>query len=82
MDKKTNLELMMWEKNNKQLLKDMDEWRERYNHRTPCKEYKKHGFCKHLVKARTRKFRKKIKEQVESLLKVNYSHLSKGASVV
>ena len=71
--KKPNLELMEmeWEEKSKELFRDMDEWRENYNHRTPCDEYKKTNFCPHLIKARTQKFRNSIKELIGILLQAN-----------
>lgn len=53
-----------WEKSNKRLLRDMDEWERGYKHRKPCKEFLERGFCEHLVKARTQKFRDRILGQL------------------
>ncbi len=60
-----------WKGKSQKLFKDMAEWREVYNHKNPCKEYKKTGFCPHLIKARTQKFRYRIRELIGILISAN-----------
>ena len=58
-----------WEKRNVELLSDMKEWRENYKHGNPCKDFLQYGFCKHLIKTRTQKFRNRILGQLNSMIK-------------
>jgi hypothetical protein len=46
---------------NANLLKNIGAWESTYKHRRPCEEYKKTGFCLHLLNAQNRKFGKESK---------------------
>lgn len=59
-----------YRKESEELFKNMAEWRNNYNHKSPCQEYLETGFCKHVVKARTRKFEKRIMENLMTRLKL------------
>lgn len=64
-------ELDLWEESSDELSKKMDEWRESYYCRNNCEEWQKWKFCKHLIKARSKKFRCEIDDQIISLIKIN-----------
>lgn len=65
-----------WEKNNEILLKKMDEWRDTYTCEHSCEEWQKWKFCEHLVKDRTKKFKKEIGFMMSSLAEINIKALS------
>lgn len=52
---------------------EMDSWRNSWEHKNPCKEWEEHkrihghGFCKHLVEARHKKFGKRIELILDEL---------------
>ena len=61
-----------WEKANKELTKDMSDWRDQYKCRGNCLEWRKWKYCKHLVKARVKYFRVRIEESINNLYFMNY----------
>jgi len=66
-----NQNLENWEKRNDELLKKMDEWRDSYTCSNNCSEWQKWKFCKHLVKARVKKFGIDIRKMMEGLVQIN-----------
>ncbi len=56
--------IINWEERNKQLSREMATWREDYLCKNNCYDWKRYKFCKHLVDARERKFKKEINQQI------------------
>jgi hypothetical protein len=48
------------------LWKETEEWKNKWQHRKPCRDWKEHekthgsGFCKHYVEARYKKYKERI----------------------
>lgn len=57
----------IWDGESEQLFNQMDKWRENYVCQANCDEWQDWKFCKHLVKARTKKFSKEINLQLKKL---------------
>lgn len=47
---------------NADLLKRIESWETTYKHKKPCEEYKRTGFCLHLLNAQNKKFGKESKQ--------------------
>ena len=60
-----------WEEENKDLLKNMSEWRKSYICKNNCWEWKKWKFCEHLRKERARVFSTEINNQIKVLMLSN-----------
>ena len=57
-----------WQEIDEKLLSDMSEWRKRYAHKKPCRDFQRYKHCRHLVAARYKKFRNRILGQIEMTL--------------
>lgn len=60
--------IRMWENRNDKLAREMDIWRKGYFCRNNCKDWQDYKFCKHLVNANERKFKKEINQQIEIIM--------------
>jgi hypothetical protein len=59
--------IKIWKENNNTLLREMELWRDEYICINDCEDWKRHRFCKHLVNARNRKFKKDVNKQLQSI---------------
>ncbi len=64
-------ELILWKKNNNELLEKIDNWRNSYSCEYNCNDWEKWKFCKHLRKNMVKKFNKEITKQINKLITIN-----------
>jgi len=58
----------IWERRNDKLVKEMEEYAKNYECRK-CNE----DYCDHMLRARTRKFGKKVERQIDELMEISGS---------
>lgn len=50
-----------WDTEDKKLIEEMTAFEEQWEHKKPCKEYKQIGYCSHLERAKSRKFKNRVR---------------------
>lgn len=69
----TNLEerIKDWEKKDEELDSQIALFEKQFRHPKPCEEYKRTGYCVHLVNAQQRKFGKDTKAHIENIIDIS-----------
>lgn len=56
-----------WDKEDVDLIRDMDNFEDNWQHKNPCKRYTEIGYCSHLEQAQKRRFAKRVDTHLSEL---------------
>ena len=56
-----------WDNKDSELIREMSDFESNWKHENPCEEYVKSGYCVHLEKAQGRKFKNRVRVQINTL---------------
>lgn len=56
-----------WDREDTNLIHEMDSFEENWQHKKPCKRYAETGYCSHLEQAQKRRFGKRVSTHLSNL---------------